>query len=1067
MKRRLIFIIILCLAFPQLASAGVYNDTKSYLIRVLSNISGWWETKSVGPAGEGDEPEESGPAEVAAPGMCQVAQQPPVIVCEKGSGFLCVNTPEPGVAGTSIIIKGTIDKAGSMPASISVSVQHEYTKKTQFVDTSNPESSDCWDSELSSKPFCLDDDGFYAARVPLGELGPYTVAVGATRIAGDSVTSTVRTSQVKSFSMADGNVKFEPDIRATNIVDKPYVDVTVSVIGDCQHCDFIGASTFGVTVTVENVMRDSNGNTSSISCATNVEQGGQGVFVVGIPVGNGANELKITACNAATQDACPTVSGVKFEGRGGIEGLSIINPPPSPSYSSSDYPTVPFQFKIPGAPADTCVDVSFNRDSKQEICSSSDGIYDIDLNPQAGLNVLTIDNDELGIHFPWVFGWGEIASPFAQGGGVEDGLAAKNAFELVLPKETITDIIGPMISNILKSDELAELAKKISSEGDASSTDEQQDETSVEIPKCSSGGGSLGDFKLTLVGDPSIGNAKIEGITFEKDKMRASINADNASVTIGLVKGEQTVPLKLSFRKVVIDLLLRVDKQNGLVLLDSPHTDCDYKSARFCKGTPAALIPQNIVGDATPFGHFVRCDADEDICEAFNSLNAQTGLISDTVLDAINNMLYCSGSKALTGLVKEGIRDKIEIKLGDIAGPFDLPAGLNLGGGITIDEKGLLIGAGIVAGDAELFSNMPDALKIPSVGAIGSSKGPLITSVDSAGAKLRLAVAADAINRLLFAVNSFADSNGRGVLDIDISEPFFAKAGFDFVSECDAFIESGGQDASSYSPLCNMRPRVSELLGTPLTRYGYFPAKHPLLLRIKSNRALPPHISVVNITEIPIVVYDTQTGGTSNEEIGSNLLDVQIGGLVMSFYALEVDDSGEIDKYGNLPVKLDSQGNPVIRSMRPGDPDPSHGQIASFELALLLAVEIGDVKASPEDPSKFEIMVRPLANRSRLVISPVAGSNSTTIPPVALISVLREKLQYAINIYSSREEAIRIPVAKEFSFDEELLGTIDFGSNGLSLSFDDDYDYISAGISASITQILHQGGVEFQDTLPH
>lgn len=1093
MKRYFSLIIILiCIAIPLHAHAGVYNDVKSYVVRALSDISQWWSVKSISLTKEGEpqggepEGEPSEPAETAVPGMCRVAQQPPIIVCEQGSGFLCINTPEQSVSENSVIIKGTIDRAGSVPASIGISVQHEYTKRTSFVDTSNPLTSDCWTSTLDTKQFCLDEDGFYAAKVPLDDLGPYTIAIGATRFAGDSVTQTVRTSKVTALQMTDGSVAFEPDVRAGGTVTEPYVNVKISLLGDCQHCDFIGASTFGVTVTVENVMKDSSGRTSRISCATNVEQGGQGKFVVGVPVGPASNELTITACNAATRGSCPAIRGISFQGGGGAEGLDIISPQPEPSYSSSSYPTIPFQFKIPGIAGDTCVKSTLNRNQPTEVCPSG-GVYSIDLNPQSGINVATIDNDELFVHFAWVFGWGDIASPFKDAGAIEDGLTSDAAVELVLPKDTVTDIIGPMISNALKSDELSEVIKKIgtgdSGEGEASDANE----TEIEIPMCGAES-SLGDFKLTMVGDPSIGAAKVEGISFEKDVMRLSLNADNASFTIGLVKDAETVPLKISFLKVVIDLMLKADPSSGLIILGSPHTDCDYKSERYCTGMPAALVPKNMVGNATQYGRFVKCDPSalgsdvsdnvRELCDAMNSINSQTGIISLKILDAINSAIYCGGSKYLTGLVREGLRQKIKLEVSGVLGPVDLPAGFNLGGslggslgsGIKIDEKGILLIAGLIAGDQELFSKIPRELQIPSVGVIANSKGPLITSVDAGGSQLRVAVAMDAINRLLFAINS------TGFLSLDVSELFFNRVGFDFVEECDAFVESGGESAEAYSPLCSIRPRVSELLGTPLTRYDYFPAKHPLMIRVRGNRALPPHISVVNEEEIPIVVHDQQNGGTSGEELGPNLLDVQIGGLVMSFYALEVDDSGEVDKYGNLPIKLDSQGKPVIHSMRPEDPDPSNGQIATFEATLLLAVEIGNVETDPNDPSRFEIMVRLLADRSRLVISPVAGSNSTTIPPAALISALREKIQYAINIYSSKEEAIKIPIPKSVSFDDyrdndliKLLGlkTLAFGPKGFQLSLDEESNSLSVGISAAITQLLHQGGAEFQDTLPH
>ena len=135
-------------------------------------IDNWWQKGSIGAdvQEDGDDGESANedatesPSATSTPGMCKVPQQPPVIICELGSGFLCLNTPEPGVDEDFIIIKGTIDRRGSTPADVSVVVQHEYTKETVHVDTSNPDLSDCWNSGLETGSFCLDEEGFYSAR---------------------------------------------------------------------------------------------------------------------------------------------------------------------------------------------------------------------------------------------------------------------------------------------------------------------------------------------------------------------------------------------------------------------------------------------------------------------------------------------------------------------------------------------------------------------------------------------------------------------------------------------------------------------------------------------------------------------------------------------------------------------------------------------------------------------------------------------------------------------------------------------------------------------------------------
>jgi len=133
---------------------------------------------------EGDE-EEVGKGRL--PGMCQVPQEPAVMRCEIGSGFLCIDTPPGSVSGDSVLIRGTIDRQGSVLASIRVAVQNEYTKKIQYVNTSNPENSGCWDNRSPDASFCLDGKGRYSVGVPMGSVGPHTVSISASRLSGESV----------------------------------------------------------------------------------------------------------------------------------------------------------------------------------------------------------------------------------------------------------------------------------------------------------------------------------------------------------------------------------------------------------------------------------------------------------------------------------------------------------------------------------------------------------------------------------------------------------------------------------------------------------------------------------------------------------------------------------------------------------------------------------------------------------------------------------------------------------------------------------------------------------------
>lgn len=1084
-------IILVLLLSTSYADAGILSDAKLYLAGKASNLASWWGERSVANTVEDDQPleepaEEVGepnnddgePAPAGTPGICIVPQESRKIVCEGDSEFLCLNTPERGVSGESIVVKGIVGSSRSTPANLSIAIQHDYTKKTFLLDTDDSENSDCWNSSLSQKNFCLSEDGYFSARLPLDELGPYTISVGATRFSGDAATKTERTSRVVALEMTEDDVSFNPDIKIGEAVDTTHVMVNVSLLGDCQNCDYIGASTSAVTVTAENVMKNDLDGRRVVTCVSSTEQGGQGSFVLGVPVSPGSNEITITACNPAVENSrCPVVGGIKFQVAGEAGGLEILSPPPLPAYSSAEYPAIPFEFNIAGAGRDDTVEVLFNRERAARVTKDGER-YRIQLQPKKGINIVTVKINEEELSPPWVFGWGEISSPFQTGGEIQDGLQSNSAIGFAIPEKSFTEKLVPFITNILVSDELKVfLQELLGGEGDVSREPTVEDDFT--IPRCEEGGSALENYTLSLLDEPIIGDAKIEDISFGKNELSFSLNVDRLTFRLGLIdEAGETTPLKISFFKAIFDLILKVPEKGDYLFISSPHRDCDYKRDRYCKGTPAALIPQRYVGDATDLGGIVKCDisgldvSDETkkLCDALNGINAKTGLVNEAILDAVNSALYCTGSKVLTRTIRNGIRREISFPMGNILGDISLPLGADLrmsnGNGVGIDESGVLLTGGLVAGDRETFAGMPNELKIPSVGVISlPDSQKVLNNADTSDSDFKLSLSVDAINHLFFLLTSKTVNDNFGrvpLIDVKLSEPFFKKLGFDFVEKCDA-VQTGDEP----STLCNIRPRVSELLGLPLTRYGYFEPNHPLMMRVSMGQALPPHLSIVSADDIPITTSNDEDAGI-NDQLSGNLLDLQIGGLIISFYALEVDENKPPDEYENLPIKLDGNGDPIIHSMQPGDPNPLNGQIVSYELALLLAVEIGDVKTDQSDPSKFALMVRPLANRSRLIISPLAGSNRTTVPPKEMISSLEEKLRLVLNMFSAEENAILVPIPKSVSFDHnsgdlfELVGLkkINFGPDGLNLGFEEGNNAIIVDISASIEQLLNFGGME-------
>lgn len=585
-----------------------------------------------------------------------------------------------------------------------------------------------------------------------------------------------------------------------------------------------------------------------------------------------------------------------------------------------------------------------------------------------------------------------------------------------------------------------------------------------------------GDFTFGLRGVPAIGKARIEGVTFAAGHVDFTINADDVLVKINLLKDAnhdglpdgEPIPLKIGFRKVLVDLRLQASAENSgsMLLLTSPHTDCDFMSGAYCQGHPAPLIPQNFMGNAGRLGHFVACDADAaapsvaDLCHSFNSIDAQTGIISTQVLGAINHALVCNGSTAINHALTAGLADR-DLHLGKLAGivgPFELPLVLSLASSIDISPQGF---TGTV--DAQLGSDA-----ISSVSVIADTSVHHLLPLPASGL-IAAALSDDVINGLL---SLLADQ-----FTLDIHEPGLKKLGFDFVEKCDR--SGGGSSApppapsstavctaaasaapatEARSPLCNVRPRVAELLGTVLPSYHYLTAHTPLLLRVSTNPALAPRLAIGE---------PSPTG---------QIVDLQIGGLELSLYALEVDPAQPADEFGNPVVKLDAAGNPVIYSLRPDDPDPNHGAIITFELSALIALDVGRVTNDPCQPERSQIAVQLLADRSRLVLTPLAGTNATVIPPESLATTLKEKLSYALTIYSTPDKAMRIPLPKHIALarplaDDSLvallgLATLDVGNDGLRLTFDQDGESLGVSLDGVITQLLHFAGEEKSEQFP-
>lgn len=1105
-----------------LCAGGAPRAADAGLSDILSRATAWWQAKGIAATGipghgsrvtghesdEGKKPadgEKPGGAANRAPGMCIVPQELPTTACEPGDGFLCVDTPPGGVAGDSFVLRGTLDRKGSVLAGMHIVVQHEYTKKSAAIDIDTAVAADCRGTLPEGKGSCLDAAGFFAVRVPLAAKGPHTISVSASRLSGESVEKRVRTSRVVPLVLDASRVSFEPDVRTVSDTDAAHVMVSVGLLGECQFCDFIGASTGGVRVTVDNTITDPSGTTHRISCPTTIEQGGQGVFLVGVPTGPGNNALTITACNAAAAaGSCPSVGGIAFSAKGGARTFEMVSPAPAPTYAAAQYPTIAWEFAL--GEGSGCVNMQFNREAPRELCPAANGRYLATLAPRIGINAATILTGEGVEEFAWTFGWGSIASPHANGGVIE----VPGAVRAMLPASSVQGILKPFINNFLASDEMGALISRLFEKpaGDAQQpAAAASPKTDMGIPKCAAGGG-LGKFHVALRGVPSMDDGAVDEIAFAKDRVDLKsvfhglrLGIDLSPDKDGDGKGDrEPVPLVIAFKKLIAEVSFEERKDEGgrpLLILGSPHDDCSFKDSDYCSGTPAVLVPQNFVGGATPWGGFISCDEHEakgeavEVCQAINSLNAQTGVLSEKILDAINGAIYCGGSAAATRLAREGVSiDGLRFGcaegkactglLDQILPPVSLPFAAALRDGVDLSPAGLEVAASLSVGKQGLYDATPERFRIPEAGIVtgGDIGTTALGTASSIGADLSLALALDAINAFLFAATVQGDGHGKkGALDVDVDEDFFAKAGFDFVKQCDQFTPVPGVKESQ-STVCYIRPRVGELLGSPLTTYGYFPTNQPLLLALRGNRALSPRLSVRTLDELPVVPRIKQDGEPAEgegEAPSGHLLELEVAGLALSFYALEVDATKPADAYGNPAVKRDASGKPVIHSMRPGAADPFEGQIATFDLSLLLGIEIGSMGPSLKNPEQSVIPVRLLPDRSRLILVPLPGTNATTVPDVALTSALVEKLRLAIAGMGSREKPIEIPVPQEIALsapgDESFfaavgLRTIAFGPDGIAFDADPASNSLIIALQAVITQVLHEDGKEIVRTIP-
>ncbi|MBI2092301.1 MAG: hypothetical protein HYT75_04835, partial [Deltaproteobacteria bacterium] len=741
-------------------------------------------------------------------------------ICEAGAGFLCLNTPDLSTVEENIILRGTIDIKNNALSSLTASIQNEYSNEFKQISFTKPkETADC---RNSTSDYCLDSAGYFSINVPLGsKYGPYTIVVTATRANGAPAKEKIRTSRAVEPKISVSDIKIVPS--------QNNAQITINLLHSCQACDFFGIATGGLQITATNIINGPDGSVKKTTVKTNAASGG--IYSFCIPVESGSNNVTINACNGATgykTDKCPTIQLAPFSADDAGKSGLIWEKPPEKIYAADTNPTVDITFKLGAAANQSCeesnVKLLFNRNAEQKICSDADGYYRLSLEPETGINIGTIkDGDK---KYPFTFGWGEIASPFAADGKVRENedLAIKTAGGFSVGKSFLTQISRSILNNYLKSDEFKELLSKLpqilekneGAEQDAA-VKEEIESIRNEIPQCrSSSSGEEKNYGVKLTREPVIELIDIPRVEFKQDAINFTLNAENVKIWASVfldqdedgAPDKKMMPLKIAFRKIFAPIEIKVDRsgENPRFILTGPSTDCEYKSKHACNNKkPAILVPKDFFGSATEGGSFVRCDDDvEDACKGVNLINAQTGLVSMTILDAINDKLYCDGSAALTYLIREKIKSlPIQIGCPQNKGPLDpiislgkcdgifsdrgwvVPIGLDLlSNQFGVGENGIWGDVPALVGNKEYYSQFSEDLKSPETGYI---KKPYLASqpvlASSEITNFGIALGEDFINAILFALSE--QNHNAGLFDWDIDDQFLKRLGFDAVKECD------------------------------------------------------------------------------------------------------------------------------------------------------------------------------------------------------------------------------------------------------------------------------------------
>jgi len=986
--------------------------------------------------------------------------------CTMGERFLCVNSPgNSGVATGLFQVRGTIDRDNYVVGSIRVALQHNYTKEIHYVPTDISHNSHCWQDGLSG--FCLDNQGLFSTNIRLNEYGPYTISVSANRLNGEVSEEKIEISKVMPLSLTESSIVFTPNIYDENIIDSDYVYIDVNMLGDCTFCDFIGASTGSLSIMAQNNIVSERGYQKVISCHTNSEQGGSGLFRLGVPVIPGENKITVSICNDAVSPDCPSIGPITFNNQVHEQeaAFQIISPNVNTRFLSSiDYPKIPFKFKL-GSLANQ-VSIRFNQNQPELLSANQNNIFDTVLDPQVGLNLITISSPEYNVHETWQFYWGawhDLSDSDHQ-------ITISDALGLDISSPWIEKMMMTYVKSFFTNNGLKQLldmklnqsiSQESSLEGDSAANQGQDEVLSSVAPSFCSNEVQESDYIITVGNDFKLGHVDITHFEIDDDLISMNVDIQDMQFLIYLgpdfdhdgVANEEPLPLKIGFHKLSLPIRIYPSQEYGnWLILGSKYDDCAYVPAesylgefsdnKYCEGFPALIVPDGFLGNATKYGHFFHCEIGltksnkaKKACKAFNNLGDQVITVSESILDTINKQIYCSGTMYLSAAFNDGINMDVPMGASDCSdcdGLFDeivpsinLPIQIKMTNMFEINKKHLSATADI---SVSVQDTHDDAHFIYSQDSQDYSK------LNHRDRDIHGMINLDLINAFLYASTTIGDGKSKkGLLDIDIHELFFEKMGFNFTDECLNFDPIPGL-RDEKSALCNLRPRSGHIFGQVPSQYGYLDDKDPIMISIRGNPEFAPRLVISDPDKWP----DTEVTGDSF------IVELQLSDLQMHMYALKTNDAAE-KLPGDFPrIKKEKKGKVAIRSMRGHGVDPWDDPLVSFNLSMILGVHITIDDA--DSSGNRIIRAQLLGDQSHFMMMPIMANNATIIDGKKLQANLDQLIRMALGIFSTPDMAITktIPGAIEMLLGDDLnhyelpalfdIHELYFGDQGLSVS---------------------------------